>query len=629
MGYFTGQLAAKPDVLQERYDRADALTAQADRMMEQQRKGWFRRPLFESDHLPGDLQRGRGTNYDPISSSERALRYQADHLRDPLYADDRISPKEGANYARWGRFDAPMYHGLQSEPILSDPLFIAAVAFTISTGGLGGLALRVLLARALIGAVGGLVIGGGLDAVDQLTQLAHGKGPSSPGQFAWQVGEAAATGALVGAFVGVFPGFGPLVAASGLVGAAEAFEQGMPITGAFRATAAIFAPKVFEKLFKLVFGDNCFPAGTLVDTEYGLRAIEAIRPRDRVWAYDFVTGRWRLCEVLGCFDRFWVGDIVALRLRGETIRSTSNHPFWVTAGDDLDRRPPPAHVDSAEGSAGIPGRWVDAADLRAGDVVLLRSGESAVVEAIESSPQRLPVYNIQVAELHTYAVGDSRVLVHNRTVKNPDALIENTTATKGQRSHALDLLSQGKDEAAFEYLTKKCRVPEEDAAKAIAASKVPKPPNAPPKPRTPAQQAALEANKAKGTAYHPKANKYVQEVLGETLINSQRRRDGSDANPIMEGFDSLSYTGQGKDAKLTINEYKNKGKPVTLRQCRLHPPFPLITSLPTGGIDNDFLFVPVGIKPQPRLPDKVKLPIWELVAVWRVREDIIYTAGRD
>jgi RHS repeat-associated protein len=41
----------------------------------------------------------------------------------------------------------------------------------------------------------------------------------------------------------------------------------------------------------------CFVAGTLVSTETGLRPIEEVRSGEQVWAYDFATGAWKLCEV--------------------------------------------------------------------------------------------------------------------------------------------------------------------------------------------------------------------------------------------------------------------------------------------------------------------------------------------
>jgi predicted GIY-YIG superfamily endonuclease len=59
------------------------------------------------------------------------------------------------------------------------------------------------------------------------------------------------------------------------------------------------------------------------------------------------------------------------------------------------------------------GRWVDAEHLQADDVLILRDG-LGTVSAVEHRFATEPVYNFEVAELHTYAVGACGVLVHNR-----------------------------------------------------------------------------------------------------------------------------------------------------------------------------------------------------------------------
>jgi hypothetical protein len=86
----------------------------------------------------------------------------------------------------------------------------------------------------------------------------------------------------------------------------------------------------------------------------------------------------------------------------------------VVSGRDLDRRPNPEHVPARESGGTVAGRWVDARDLREGDVVLLRSGKQAEIRGVTRRFERTTVYNFEVEEDHTYAVGDGGVLVHNR-----------------------------------------------------------------------------------------------------------------------------------------------------------------------------------------------------------------------
>jgi hypothetical protein len=59
------------------------------------------------------------------------------------------------------------------------------------------------------------------------------------------------------------------------------------------------------------------------------------------------------------------------------------------------------------------GRWVDAGNLRAGDVLLLRLNRRATISSVAVRHVRKKVYNFQVEEVHTYAVGHACILVHN------------------------------------------------------------------------------------------------------------------------------------------------------------------------------------------------------------------------
>ena len=60
--------------------------------------------------------------------------------------------------------------------------------------------------------------------------------------------------------------------------------------------------------------------------------------------------------------------------------------------------------------------WTSAIKLRAGDILVLSNGEYVVVEAVQHEILELPVkvYNFEVEDFHTYFVGESSVLVHNK-----------------------------------------------------------------------------------------------------------------------------------------------------------------------------------------------------------------------
>jgi RHS repeat-associated protein len=158
---------------------------------------------------------------------------------------------------------------------------------------------------------------------------------------------------------------------------------------------------------------NCFPAGTPVSTSDGLKPIENIGAGDMVWAFDLTSGDWKLRPVLETYAFRHDGDLVTLTVDGENIAATDMHPFWVLKGEKLDSRPRPDHIAEAPDGTKVPGRWVDARDLRVGDMLLLKDGRQLPVTALATKPVSQAVYNFQVDDLHCYAVGTSEVLVHN------------------------------------------------------------------------------------------------------------------------------------------------------------------------------------------------------------------------
>lgn len=96
--------------------------------------------------------------------------------------------------------------------------------------------------------------------------------------------------------------------------------------------------------------------------------------------------------------------MVHLIISGTKIDTTEKHPFWV-----------------------IGKGWVNAADLKSGNKVSLKTGEIGNVDSVEVEELDEPVkvYNFEVEDWHTYFVSDIGVLVHNKcwvdakTVSNP------------------------------------------------------------------------------------------------------------------------------------------------------------------------------------------------------------------
>ena len=141
----------------------------------------------------------------------------------------------------------------------------------------------------------------------------------------------------------------------------------------------------------------CFVAGTLVETENGSLPIEAVEEGMRVYSHDSASGKTELKEVV----RTFVSEsdkLVHIRLNGEEITTTPTHPFYVPQKG-----------------------WTDAVELRAGDRLQLLNGEYVIIEQVQHELLESPVnvYNFEVADFHTYYVGSTSILVHNKCKDNP------------------------------------------------------------------------------------------------------------------------------------------------------------------------------------------------------------------
>jgi RHS repeat-associated protein len=215
---------------------------------------------------------------------------------------------------------------------------------------------------------------------------------------------------------------GPFTSPAGAFGAAEA-EMGA--VGASR-------------------GGSCFPAGTQVHTAAGLKAIEEIVVGDRVWSYDHKQLGWAEREVVEVYQLLHQGTMATVQVKGETLRATGGHPFWVVRGEGLAERPAPRRISAYQAGSRQEGRWVLGRDLRAGDEVLLRAGEVVALESVRLDEVEERVYNFHVAELQNYAVGGCGVLVHNtndpgtRSITPPERAELTRLQSLAQRTQALN-----------------------------------------------------------------------------------------------------------------------------------------------------------------------------------------------
>lgn len=139
-------------------------------------------------------------------------------------------------------------------------------------------------------------------------------------------------------------------------------------------------------------GGACFAAGTLVLTPDGERAIEQIEPGDFVLSRheNNVDGAIQPKRVEETFQN--ESEILLLRVAGQTIRTTKEHPFFV----------------KEQG-------WTPAANLRSRDLLASDDGQWIEVQETLESTEVETVYNFRVADFRTYFVGHKHAAIwaHN------------------------------------------------------------------------------------------------------------------------------------------------------------------------------------------------------------------------
>ncbi|GIF76123.1 polymorphic toxin-type HINT domain-containing protein [Asanoa siamensis] len=140
---------------------------------------------------------------------------------------------------------------------------------------------------------------------------------------------------------------------------------------------------------------NSFVAGTVVVLADGTRkAIEQVEPGDTVLATDPRTGRTEARQVTHTIRTDSDKEYVEVTVQGgDTLTTTDHHPFWsVTRG-----------------------RWVDAGDLRPGELLRTSAGTYVQVGAVRTFEAERITYDLTVDGIHTYYVGAGAqsVLVHN------------------------------------------------------------------------------------------------------------------------------------------------------------------------------------------------------------------------
>ena len=135
----------------------------------------------------------------------------------------------------------------------------------------------------------------------------------------------------------------------------------------------------------------CFVAGTMILTAMGLKAIETIKIGDMVISTNTDTMESGAKVVLQTFVNE-TKELVHIMINGEKISTTPGHMFY----------------DVIKG-------WTPAITITHGDVLLLKDNVHMEIDLVtyEQFDNPIKVYNFEVADWHTYRVGNGCVLVHN------------------------------------------------------------------------------------------------------------------------------------------------------------------------------------------------------------------------
>jgi len=126
----------------------------------------------------------------------------------------------------------------------------------------------------------------------------------------------------------------------------------------------------------------CFAGDTPLITPHGAKAIEEFQLGDWIWSSpeddtEAPPEPKQVEEVFKAIARLW-----NLRVGRQIIRTTELHPFYVRGKG-----------------------WTEAHSLISGDHLRSHDGQWMVVQEVGDSGEDAPVYNLRVADYHTYFVG--------------------------------------------------------------------------------------------------------------------------------------------------------------------------------------------------------------------------------
>ena len=142
-----------------------------------------------------------------------------------------------------------------------------------------------------------------------------------------------------------------------------------------------------------------------------------------VLAYDEETGEKAYKPVVKLFKnetKRWCTVTVEVDGQKEQIVSTPGHKYYLP--NNTENREIGLQQEH-ESYITLSEKWVSACKLKSGDKVLLSDGKYGIIISVRVEELEIPeaTYNLEVADFHTYFVGENPLCVHNKNCN----LVEN------------------------------------------------------------------------------------------------------------------------------------------------------------------------------------------------------------
>ena len=168
--------------------------------------------------------------------------------------------------------------------------------------------------------------------------------------------------------------------------------------------------RMFSSKFRKA--SNSFAENTIISTEFGFKDIEEIQIGDKVWAFNEQENTVTLQEVVHTIVGQAEKQTIDITLAsGEIIQATDEHPIYAQTHGLWD--------------------WVEAKNLKQDMLLMDRGGQTLSILNITHNSIEVQVFNLTVANGHTYYVTTDEVLVHNAGVCRFVSSIDMQHITRG------------------------------------------------------------------------------------------------------------------------------------------------------------------------------------------------------